>query len=207
MMVVAARRELGGGERQHPGSTTALRGSVDHTVCGLARARGVAPMMVVAARRELGGGERQHPGSTTALRGLMASLALRSASPWTAMSKGDRPAGYATCAMDLCGSGRPPRGGRRRSFVGGDWAMPARGAEDRRRAPATRPPRSSVRPARHSPPHDDIRVVLGWWPLTAPGFARAPKSVVAPAALNDHQNLAALIILSVVSHARGAWRR
>ena len=86
-------------------------------------------MMVVAARRELGGGERQHPGSTTALRGLMASLALRSASPWTAMSKGDRPAGYATCAMDLCGSGRPPRGGRRRSFVGGDWAMPARGAE------------------------------------------------------------------------------
>ena len=51
-------------------------GSVDHTVCGLARARGVAPMMVVAARRELGGGERQHPGSTTALRGALIILSV-----------------------------------------------------------------------------------------------------------------------------------
>ena len=38
-------------------------------------------------------------------------------------------------------------------------------------------------------------------------FRPCPELVVAPAALNDHQNLAALIILSVVSHARGAWRR
>ncbi|GEM_PF-5648031 len=94
----------------------------------LARAReGAALMMALAARRQLGGGVRQHPGSTTALRGLMASLALRSARPWRAMGMRDRPAGCASCATRLCGalcgSGRPPRGGRRRSFVGGNWAM------------------------------------------------------------------------------------
>ena len=90
-------------------------------------------------RRELGGGVRQHPGSTTALRGLMASLALRSARPWRAMGMRDRPAGCASCATRLCGalwgSGRPPRGGRRRSFVGGE-SGDAGGAENRRRAPA-----------------------------------------------------------------------
>jgi len=66
----------------------------------------------------------------------------------------------------------------------------AGGAEDRRRAPAPAcagddgPPRSSVRPTRHSPPHGDIRVVPGWWPLTALGFAR--YGVIAQqAALND----------------------
>ena len=56
----------------------------------------------------------------------------------------------------------------------------AGGAEDRRRAPATTgPPRSSVRPTRHSPPHGDIRV-SGWWPLTALGLLAPRKSVVAP---------------------------
>src|SRR5208282_5889196 len=41
-----------------------------------------------------------------------------------ATNKRDRPAGCASCATRLCGAlcggGRPPRGGRRRSFVGGD---------------------------------------------------------------------------------------
>ena len=64
----------------------------------------------------------------------MASLALTGASLWRAMSMRDRPAGCASCASRLCGalcgSGRPPRGGRRRSFVGGAFvggerAMPA----------------------------------------------------------------------------------
>ena len=57
----------------------------------------------------------------------MASLALTGASLWRAMSMRDRPAGCASCATRLCGalcgSGRPPRGGRRRSFVGGERAM------------------------------------------------------------------------------------
>ena len=79
------------------------------------------------------GGVRQHPGSTTALRGLMASLALPSARPWRAMGMRDRPAGCASCATRLCGAlcgiGRPPRGGRRRSFVGNDRAMLAVEAE------------------------------------------------------------------------------
>ena len=95
-----------------------------------------------AARFSYGaaGGVRQHPGSTTALRGLMASLALPSARPWRAMGMRDRPAGCASCASRLCGalwgSGRPPRDGRRRSFVGGDRAMlaaPRLGAARRRR--------------------------------------------------------------------------
>ena len=61
----------------------------------------------------------------------MASLALTGASLWRAMSMRDRPAGCATCASRLCGalcgSGRPPRGGRRRSFVGGDRLLVANG--------------------------------------------------------------------------------
>ena len=86
-----------------------------------------------AAAAAAAGGVRQHPGSTTALRGLMASLALPSARPWRAMGMRDRPAGCASCATRLCGAlcgiGRPPRGGRRRSFVGGDRAMLAVEAE------------------------------------------------------------------------------
>ena len=142
---------------------------------------------MAAARRELGGRVRQHPGSTTALRGLLASLALRSARPWRAMGIEIDLAGCASCATRLCGalwgSGRPPRGGRRRSFVGGNRAMlaaPRIGAARRRAlrrsaappaAPAERrftrfsfsigpcptwPPRSSGRPTRHSPSHGDI---------------------------------------------------
>ena len=114
----------------------------------------------------------------------MASLALTGASLWRAMSMRDRPAGCASCATRLCGalcgSGRPPRGGRRRSFVGGDFqramlAVPRIGAAP---SPACAgddgPPRGSVsdqhdtrrhtatsarqreRPTRHSPPHGDI---------------------------------------------------
>ena len=72
----------------------------------------------------------------------MASLALTGASLWRAMSMRDRPAGCASCASRLCGalcgSGRPPRGGRRRSFVVANvcwWRTgDAGGAADRRRA-------------------------------------------------------------------------
>jgi len=115
------------------------------------------------------------PVQTTALRGLMASLALTGASLWRAMSMRDRPAGCASCASRLCGalrgSGRPLRGGRRRSFVGGDrllvangrcWRAPRR--RRRRRATARQratnttlaATRQRERPTRHSPPHGDI---------------------------------------------------
>ena len=72
----------------------------------------------------------------------MASLALTGASLWRAMSMRDRPAGCATCASRLCGalcgSGRPPRGGRRRSFVGGERLLVANGRCRRRRGSAPR---------------------------------------------------------------------
>ena len=46
-----------------------------------------------------------HPVSTTSVQGaLMASLAERTASPWTATSMRDRPAGCSTCASSLCGA-------------------------------------------------------------------------------------------------------
>ena len=127
------------------------------------------------------------PVQTTALRGLMASLALTGASLWRAMGMRDRPAGCASCASRLCGalygSGRPPRGGRRRSFVGGERLLVANGRcwrcresapRRRRRAPATTGHRAAAcdqhdtrrhtatsarqreRPTRHSPPHGDI---------------------------------------------------
>ena len=89
-------------------------------------------------------------------------------------------------------------GGRRRWFVGGDRTAARICAARRRRGH-----RSSVRPARHSPPPDDIGVVMGWRPLTALGFARV-ETVVAPAALNNHQNLAAPISGSA---STSAWAR
>ena len=89
----------------------------------------------------------------------------------------------------------------------------AGGAEDRRRAPAPAcagddgPPRGSVRPTRHSPPHGDIRVVPGWWPLTALGFARAPNRSWRLAALNDQQKRGRVYLYGANSsraRARGA---
>ncbi len=100
-----------------------------------------------------------------------------------------RPACAALCAA---------AGGRRRSFVGGDLAMPAIAGE-------FGPGRSSVPPTRHSPPHGDIRVVPGWWPLTALGLARAPNRVAAPAALNDQRNWPAYTQLLPLSRTRGTF--
>ena len=90
----------------------------------------------------------------------MASLAERTASPWTATSMRDRPAGCSTCASSLCGAvcgngrwlaadvdGLLVPIGRRRGF----GAAPAMMVVTRRGATN-----------RHSPPPSDIRVVLGW---------------------------------------------
>ena len=72
----------------------------------------------------------------------MASLALTGASLWRAMRCEIDLAGCASCTTRLCGalcgSGRPPRGGRRRSFVGGDRLLVANGRCWRRRGSAPR---------------------------------------------------------------------
>ena len=82
----------------------------------------------------------------------MASLAERTASPWTATSMRDRPAGCSTCASSLCGAvcgnGRSPAADvdgllvpidRRRRFGAGDDGpkAPRRDQHDTRRHPAT----------------------------------------------------------------------
>ena len=55
MMVPSARRELGGGARQHSGfNNCGEGGSVDHDGCGLARARGGADDGAVGAARARG---------------------------------------------------------------------------------------------------------------------------------------------------------
>jgi hypothetical protein len=70
------------------------------------------------------GGARQPSGFNNSVRGaLMASLAERTASRWTATSMRDRPAGCSTCASSLCGAvcgNGPVAGSRRRWFVGAD---------------------------------------------------------------------------------------
>jgi hypothetical protein len=122
---------------------------------------------------------------------LMASLAEPRASPWTATGMRDRPAGCSTCASSLCGAlcgnGRSPAAGVDGLLVaigrqGGFGAVATAAAcdqHDTRRHPTT-----SV-----SSWNGDRR--LHW-------FRSCSESVVAPAALNDHQNLAALIIFAAL---------
>ena len=99
------------------------------------------------------------PVSTTALRGLMASLAVRSARPWRAMAceielRGARPAPAACAALGAAAGGR-------QAAADVDGLLVAIGRCWRRRGSAPGagddgPPRRSVRPTRHSPPHGDI---------------------------------------------------
>ena len=75
------------------------------------------------------------------------------------------------------------------------------------------PLRSSGRPTRHthSPPHGDIGVVLGWWLLTALGFARAPNRARRLTALNDQQKRGGVYLYGANSSRARArarrWRR
>ena len=84
-----------------------------HHLCSPTRAR--EALMMAGA----GGAMRATGWRATAIRfqqfgegALMASLAERTASPWTATSMRDRPAGCSTCASSLCGAvcgnGRSP---------------------------------------------------------------------------------------------------
>ena len=180
-----------------------------------ARARGARRW-----RRELGGGVRQHPGSNNCVEGAygIARFAEREA------VESD---GHARSTCGVRELRQPPvrrsvrqraAAARRPTSIVCWWQSgDAGGAEDRRRAPAPAcagddgPPRSSVRPTRHSPPHGDIRVVPGWWPLTALGFARAPNRSWRLAALNDQQKMPRVNPLAPNprARARGArrWRR
>ena len=137
------------------------------------------------------------PVQTTALRGLMASLASTGASLWRAMSMRDRPAGGARAAPAACAALCGAAGGRRaaadvvRLLVAiGRCAAPRIGAaRRRRRGGSVRPNTTLAATRRHPWPHGDIRVVPGWWPLTALGFARAPNWSWRSAALNDQQKM------------------
>ena len=128
----------------------------------------------------------------------------RSASPWTATSMRDRPAGCSTCAGSLCGAlcgtGRSPAAGvdgllvaigRRRGF----GAAPAMMVVTR--SGATNTTLAATR--RH-------RCRSGKVTADCARSHSRPEAVAAPAALNDHQNLAALTDFRC-PHARARARR
>ena len=146
-----------------------------------------------------------HPVSTTAVRGaLMASLAERTASPWTATSRRDRPAlaGCSTCASSLCGAvcgnGRSPAAdvdgllvaiGRRRGF----GAAPAMMVPTRRGATNTTLAATQRHPCRSGMVTADCARSRSrpkrWWRLPA---------------LKDQRKIPAFTISLTHSRARGA---
>src|SRR5271163_260512 len=131
----------------------------------------------------------------------MASLAERTASPWTATSMRDRPAGCSTCASSLCGA------------VCGNGRSPAADVDgllvpiDRRRfgaAPAMMVPRR--RGATNTTLAATQRHPCRSGMVTA-GCARSrlrPESVWRLAALKDQQKIPAFTFISHHSRARGA---
>ena len=133
----------------------------------------------------------------------MASLAERSASPWTATSMRDRPAGCSTCASSLCGAlcgngdgRRRPTSmvllvaiGRRRGF----GAAPAMMVPTRRGATNTTLAATQRHPCRSG--------------MVTAGCARSrlrPETVWRLAALKDQRKIPALTISLTHSRARGA---
>ena len=160
-------------------------------------------MAAPAARCELRGGARQPSGFNNSVRGaLMASLAERSASPWTATSMRDRPAGCSTCASSLCGAlcgnGRSPAAdvdgllvaiGRRRGFGAAPAMMVLR------RSGATNTTLAATR--RH-------RCRSGMVTADCARSRSRPEAVVAPAALNDQQKIGRVNHISAPTRAREA---
>ena len=131
----------------------------------------------------------------------MASLAERSASPWTATSMRDRPAGCSTCASSLCGALCGNGDGRRRpaSMVcwwrsdGGEDSAPAKMVVTRRGATNTTLAATQRHPCRSG--------------MVTAGCARSrlrPELVWRLAALKDQQKIPALTISLTHSRARGA---
>ena len=132
----------------------------------------------------------------------MASLAERTASPWTATSMRDRPAGCSTCASSLCGAvcgnGRSPAAdvdgllvpiGWRRGF----GAAPAMMVPRRRGATNTTLAATQRHPCRSG--------------MVTADCARSrscPETVVASGALKDQRKIPAFTISLTHSRARGA---
>jgi len=86
-------------------STTTVRGADLPILAAASRARGADDGGRRRRDASCGVARDSHPVSTTTVRGaLTASLAERTASPWTATSMRDRPAGCSTCASSLCGA-------------------------------------------------------------------------------------------------------
>jgi hypothetical protein len=132
----------------------------------------------------------------------MASLAERTASPWTTTSIRDRPAGCSTCASSLCGAlcgnGRSPAAdvdgllmpiGWRRRF----GAAPAMMVPRRRGATNT----TLAVTQRH-------RCRSGMVTADCARSRSRPETVVAPAALKDQRKIARVNSIAHPSRARGA---
>ena len=132
---------------------------------------------------------------------LMASLAERTASPWTATSMRDRPAGCSTCASSLCGA------------LGGNGRSPAAGVDgllvpiDRRRfgaAPAMMVPRrrgatnTTLAATQRHPCRSGMVTADCALPRSC------PETVVTSGALKDQQKIPACTISLTHSRARGA---
>ena len=132
----------------------------------------------------------------------MASLAERTASPWTATSMRDRPAGCSTCASSLCGAvcgnGRSPAAdvdgllvpiGWRRGF----GAAPAMMVPRRRGATNTTLAATQRHPCRS-----------GMVTVDCARSRSCPETVVASGALKDQRKIPAFTISLTHSRARGA---
>ena len=132
---------------------------------------------------------------------LMASLAERTASPWTATSMRDRPAGCSTCASSLCGAvcgnGRCWRPASMvcwcRSIAAKIRRRPAMMVPTRRGTTNTTLAATQRHPCRSG--------------MVTADCARSrsrPETVVAPAALKDQRKIPACTSLLIHSRARGA---
>ena len=132
----------------------------------------------------------------------MASLAEPTASPWTATSMRDRPAGCSTCASSLCGAvcgNGPVAGSRRRWFVAAD-----RSARIRRRAGDDGPKarRGATNTTLAATQRHPCRSGMVTVDCARP--RSCPETVVASGALKDQRKIPAFTISLTHSCARGA---
>ena len=125
---------------------------------------------------------------------------LRGAAPWRATNVEIDLRGAARCATRrsgaLCGSGRPPSGGRGRSFDGGDGDQAI---------PAPRPLAAIA-----TCDHDDIRRHLATSVSSQDGgcgFCSRPERGGGAGALKDQQKCPASTLMTAFTRARGARRR
>src|SRR5271156_6989977 len=119
----------------------------------------------------------------------MASLAERTASPWTATSMRDRPELVRRCVWQWTVARQPT------SMV--CWCRSDGGEDSAPRPPQQRATSATLAPPRrHRCRHGMVAADCTW-------FRSCSETVVAPAALNNQQNLAELTMIAVVSRARG----